>query len=232
MDIVKILNKHEFTVLFSGGKDSSATLLWVYNNVKHSKWNVLFVEMTSNTHPLCIKYVYDIIDKLNLRNRFIHARTRDFFELCKRWGIPIFRSYRWCKTLKLMEFKKYSCYFQVLGVKKCDSKLRSKFKSISYYKSTKSIGIHPILEWDNQKVLSYLKENNIDLNPCYSIYGHSGNCMFCPYADKKHIILTMQDEYWRNKIIDILNDERNVKGKFGRFIKERWLGYSKQRTLM
>jgi len=231
INVKDILNKHMFTVLFSGGKDSTTTLLWVYNNVRHNKWNVLFVEMVGNTSSLCVEYVYGLIGELGLKDRFIHAKTEDFFELCRRWGMPIFKGYRWCKTLKLEQFKKHSHHFQVVGIKKSDSRLRSRFGIVSYYRSTKNVGIHPILEWNDEQVMEYLKENNVSLNPCYKIYGHSGNCMFCPYADKRHIILTMKDKHWRNKIIEILSDKRNEKGKFGRFIRDRWLSYSKQMVL-
>jgi len=49
----KILNQHRFTILWSGGKDSTAALLWVLDHVSHKDWNVLYVEITGNTHPKC-----------------------------------------------------------------------------------------------------------------------------------------------------------------------------------
>jgi 3'-phosphoadenosine 5'-phosphosulfate sulfotransferase (PAPS reductase)/FAD synthetase len=40
----KILNQvRDFTVLWSGGKDSTAVLLWVLENVNHTAWNVLYI---------------------------------------------------------------------------------------------------------------------------------------------------------------------------------------------
>ena len=72
----RILNKHRFTVLWSGGKDSTAALLWVLDHVKHDNWNILYVEITGNTHRLCTEYVLktarglDVEDKSMMRKAY------------------------------------------------------------------------------------------------------------------------------------------------------------------
>jgi len=53
-------NCRSFYVLFSGGKDSLATLLWVMENVNNDNWKILYTEVTGNTSPLCTEYVRKI----------------------------------------------------------------------------------------------------------------------------------------------------------------------------
>jgi len=56
-DLVRYLNRVRFSVLFSGGKDSLATLLWVLDHIKHNNWNIIYAEVTGNTSSLCTDYV-------------------------------------------------------------------------------------------------------------------------------------------------------------------------------
>ena len=69
LDPREFLKDREFTVLWSGGKDSTATLLWVLDNVKHDNWDVLYIEVTGNTHPLCTQYVVDTAKQLGIYNK-------------------------------------------------------------------------------------------------------------------------------------------------------------------
>ncbi|MEO0202349.1 MAG: phosphoadenosine phosphosulfate reductase family protein [candidate division WOR-3 bacterium] len=220
----EILNQNKFTVLFSGGKDSLATLLWIIDNVNHKNWNILYIEMTNNTHPLCTKYVYEIVEHFNLLNNFIHVKTQDFFELMNKWGPPL-PFYRWCLTLKSNLIKKYAYFITVSGIKKSDSKVRKKLQILSICKKSKKLDIKPILEWSNKDVYAFIKEHGISMNPCYKLYGNSGNCMFCPYADKNHIINVMSDKEWGEKIRKVLlkNKMKMMKGRIGKEIYERWM---------
>jgi len=65
INVKEFLNRKFFTVLFSGGKDSTAALLWVLDHINHSNWNILYVEVTGNTHPLCTRYVTDFCDRFD-----------------------------------------------------------------------------------------------------------------------------------------------------------------------
>jgi 3'-phosphoadenosine 5'-phosphosulfate sulfotransferase (PAPS reductase)/FAD synthetase len=231
VDIKSILNNNYFTVLWSGGKDSTACLLWVLENVEHNNWNVLYVEITGNTHPLCTQYVLATAEKLGISNKLVIERTRDFFELMDRWGPPLL-FYRWCLyQLKRNAFKK-SYKIQVCGIRKSDSKVRKKVSIFDFLNNKYTI--NPIIDWNKEQVTDFIKDHGIEINPCYKLYGHSGNCMFCPYHDKKSIILTMNDDCWRNKILSSLikNKEKCIKGKIGREIFERWTKYAKQKTLV
>jgi 3'-phosphoadenosine 5'-phosphosulfate sulfotransferase (PAPS reductase)/FAD synthetase len=231
---VEILNRTKFTVLWSGGKDSTAALLWVLDNVNHHNWDVIYVEITENTDPECTMYVIETADKLDISKKLKIIKTEDFFDLCKKWGIPTMY-YRWCLyTLKKKAIRQAE-KFTVTGVRRSDSKKRSEIGVLSYVKLTKKWCINPIFEWNKEDVLNYLKQNRIKLNPCYDRLGHSGNCCFCPYADQKHIIKTMSDPYWGSKISALLEDsrvkEKAFKGKISEQIYKRWAKWKWQTSL-
>jgi len=233
-DVLRILNQHKFTVLFSGGKDSTAALLWVYNNVSHNNWNVLYVEVTENTHPLCSQYVNEVCDSLGLHERLLTVKTADFFELMDRWGPPLLFAYRWCLyQLKIKAFNKHAYYYTVDGIRRENSKIRKGLKAINVLKIAKRIAISPLTTWTTQQVIDYIKDNGFKLNPCYARFGHSGNCMFCPYANKRHITLTLADPYWREKIVSALKKHENKmkKGSIGRSVFNRWMKNTPQLSL-
>jgi len=231
---LKILNKNRFTVLWSGGKDSTAALFWVLNNVSNRDWDVFYIEFTENTDQECTDYVIRTAESLGISEKLRIVKTEDFFELCRKWGIPTpYR--RWCLyNLKIKAFKQ-THEINVTGMKKSDSRRRASLDVISYGKLSKRTCVNPIVEWSKDKVFNYLNENGIKLNPCYDRLGHSGNCCFCPFANKKHIIKTMSDPYWRPKIADLLKHpkvkEKSEKWLIARPILARWLRWSEQEFL-
>jgi len=234
IDVKEYLNSRKFSVLFSGGKDSLATLLWVLDNVQHERWNILYIEITGNTHKLCNQYVHEICDELGVSNKLIHAKRQDldFFDALKKWGIPILGKSRWC----LSQFKRkvmirHSHLIQVLGIKATDSCRRKGRPLVELYRITNHIVVKPIYYWTKKQVIDYIRSWNLDINPCYAIYRHSGNCMFCPYHNKAQIILTLADSYWRKKILDALKAQRSpkvfkIKGYY------YWLRFLGQTTLV
>jgi len=228
----RFLSRRPFTVLFSGGKDSLAALLWVLDNVRHDNWDVLYIEVTGNTHQLCNKYVHKIVRDLGLEERFIHAKREDldFFECVKKWGVPLLGIYRWCMWhFKIKVVQKYSHLTQVTGIKKSDSYHRRNVKPIDVVRATKFITVNPILEWSTGEVIDFIKEHGVRLNPCYDLIGHSGNCVFCPYHNKKQIVLTLQDPEWRARILGAL---QYAKGRLSRKIARRWMKLAKQSVLV
>lgn len=209
----KVLEENRFTVLWSGGIDSTAVLLWVIDHIKHSDWNVLYVEVTGNTHPLCTQYVVDTAKRLGIYNKLIIAKREDmdFFEALKRYGIPIIRYNRWClHQFKLPLFLRYAHRVRVLGVRSEESVARTMMYSHVVYSPMESrIFVCPLFDWRKSQVLKYIEDHGIDINPCYALYGHSGNCMFCPNHTKDRIIKTLRDPEWRRKIVDALQAQKN-----------------------
>jgi len=224
------LSRRSFTVLFSGGKDSLAALLWVLENVPHSNWDVLYIEVTGNTHPRCTAYVGEICAELGILDRLGVARRvdLDFFECIGRWGLPLIGKWRWCLwQFKVRVMRRRSRPVQVAGIKRSDSYRRRTAKPVEYYKQSGFVVVSPLLEWSKAKVLDYIRERGVRLNPCYALYGHSGNCMFCPYHDRKKVVLTLRDPEWREKILSAL--ARVKRG--GRLVEEKkrlWLSAARE----
>ncbi|MEX0569426.1 MAG: phosphoadenosine phosphosulfate reductase family protein [Candidatus Njordarchaeota archaeon] len=233
-DIVSYLSSRKFTVLWSGGKDSTATLLWILNKIQHEKWNIVYVEVTGNTHYLCNQYIHDIAKSLGVDNKLIHARRENlnFFECLEKWGVPIFGKHRWCLyQFKQKVFIEHSHFIQISGIRKSDSSRRKKVKMLEYFRQTKKIAVNPILNWSKRRVLQYIKKHEIPINPCYNLFRHSGNCVFCPYHSKKQIILTLQDASWRKKILNTLQRVEQ-RGYISKHLIHRWIYYGQQRTLI
>jgi len=225
-----------FSVLWSGGKDSTAVLLWVLENVGHDNWDVVFTEVTGNTHRLNVEYVEQAARELGVANKLKVTRREDadFFEMLVKNGIPTLGRRRWCLyQFKEVVWRREARPVQVLGLRRSDSARRRGIGLIQYMKLTRSIAVNPIADWSGDQVLAKMKEWGLELNPCYSLYGHSGNCMFCPYHSKSKIIRTLSDPEWGPKIISALRqirnrDPRTIGGK--RLLL--WLRYAGQRQLI
>jgi len=232
------LDNKDFTVLWSGGKDSTAALLWVLNNVRSNGFKVLYVEITGNTDWRCNEYVLKTAESLGIEDRLIYHKATvnglDFYQLMERWGVPVM-FFRWCLyKLKIPAFQSVPTKFIVSGAKKGDSKVREKYvKGISYSRYAGKWSFNPIWDWSKEQVLDYLKDSGLKLNPCYDIFGHGGNCCFCPFYGKTQIIKTLSNPYWREKILAVLEKEKEnlLKGKAGRNVYTRWVRYAAQDTL-
>jgi len=224
----EFLKSRHFYVLFSGGKDSLAALLWCYEHFSRSKFDVLYVEVTGNTHPLCSQYVKQVCRELNVKLIIDARRNLDFFECLRKWGVPVINLARWCLYhFKIKVFERYSDRIHVTGLTK-RSRRKINISQVHLMRLSRSITVNPILEWSREQILDFIRDHGFNINPCYKIYGHSGNCMFCPYHSYQAIVLTMQDDAWRRKILDAL---RHCRGRIGRETYMKWLKLSKQSLL-
>lgn len=233
-----MLNMRSFSVLFSGGKDSLAALLWVLDHVNHKDWDVIFVEVTGNTNVENIEYVYDICEDLGIQDKLKHVNNarRDFFECLVKWGVPVIGVYRWCMHhFKTDVLKKHAQMWQVTGIRRSDSNFRKRYDLVQYFQRSHSVSVQPLVNWTKEEVIDYIKDHGLDLSICYEFFGHSGNCMFCPYHNKAQIVKTLCDYYWRKKILAALKMMEVERGRpAGRITKEKyelWMRLAKQRTL-
>jgi len=226
----------EYTVLWSGGKDSTAALLWALNNGLNFK--VLYVEIAGNTDNMCNEYVHKLAEELGIEDRLVHYRAvykgLGFFELVEKWGVPL-PSYRWCLTnLKMRAFKLADTDIVVSGLRRSESVLRKKYvQELTYMPKAGKVSYNPIWNWSDVQVRDYLRDNGVRLNPCYERFGHGGNCMFCPFYNKTQIAKTMCDNVWSSRIITMLRHNKNrlMKGEQGRKVYSRWMRYAGQKTL-
>jgi len=234
LDVVQYLDSRKFTVLWSGGKDSTAVLLWVANNIHHERWNILFVEVTGNTHPLNIQYVHGVAKQLGVSHKLIHVGRNDldFFEMMKKYGLPTFHK-RWCLNRFKQPFFRQTHRIQVLGIRRSDGFRRRNMKLVEWFRSTDNIVVNPIVEWTKRRVIDYIRAHEISLNPCYRLFGHSGNCMFCPFHKAHSIIRTLNDPLFGKKIKQILLlVEAKNKSQLARDKYIKWRKHIGQRLLV
>jgi len=217
------------TVLFSGGHDSTVALtLAVLAGLRN--FRVLFIEVTGNTDWHNVQYVYKMCEKLGVLDQLVHAKRRDidFWTALKKWGIPIPFYARWClNEFKISQVRKYSGYLVITGVRRSESPRRGSLQFVDRILEHRQIAVNPVLDWTDEDIHDFMREYGIPENPCYDLFGHSGNCMFCPYYGKSIIEKTLRDPHWREKIVRGLL-EANIRGKYGRQIAQRWLDIAKK----
>ena len=227
-----VLRYKRFYVDFSGGKDSLAALLWAYSNFQRDQITALYIEVTCNTHPWCTEYVKRVCSELNLP-LIIDRQNACFYSCLRRWGIPLIAAQRWCLNhFKVKVLRRYADRPHVTGVTR-SSVWRKSTQPVEYVRWSGNLTFNPILDWSREQIMDFIRDHGFQLNPCYERYGHSGNCMFCPYHQKHAIIMTLSDPFWRARIVPALRHvlAANRYGKMGYRLLRRWLDSTKQLTL-
>jgi len=188
---------NNYYVLFSGGKDSLCVLDLVAKNLK-SDFKVVYIEIPSNTHPLCNEYAHYIVEDYHGLD-LVHLKSEDdnFFELLKRYGYPSCIGYhsKWClnrfKNIPLKKYRKLKYAVGFSGMKIADSSNRKRYLSERFSEGVKinkktytfwgAITALPIIHFSKTDVWNYIKIDKLPVNPCYELIGNSGNCVICPY---------------------------------------------------
>jgi len=213
-------------ILFSGGKDSLVVLDLATQVFKPSEAKIVFTEITGNTDELNVDYVYRVWQKYYSDYELIHLkRNEDFFEYMLRAGTPGPKG-RWCmKQFKQVLWRRLPWPLFVSGMKRSDSAKRRLVYTSHFVRNDWIIKTNalPILNWTSRDVLDYVKERGLEVSPCYKIFGHSGNCMFCPFHNRRAVSLTLADPYWRSKILSYLPHTMKKSNKLKEMIRRRWL---------
>jgi len=101
-DIKRLLESRKPFILFSGGKDSLATLAYLKDVAKRVNIDLtaLYVDTTVGL-PENMEYVKKVCEYLGVNLKVVRPKI-DYFTLAKKWGIPSF-GYRWCcRELKII----------------------------------------------------------------------------------------------------------------------------------
>lgn len=168
-------------VLFSGGKDSSATLAYTKEVV--DKWaplakvNAIFADTTIGL-PDSEEFIQDFCALLHIPLHIVRP-NRDYFTLVGKWGVPRPRA-RWCcYHLKIEPIKKflqgYSDYVVIDGIRRKESRKRSLYPA-TYKHPHFGMVIHPIIDWTDEEVNEYLECKELPINPAYSFGFSSWEC--------------------------------------------------------
>ncbi|AZV47414.1 hypothetical protein C3L23_09075 [Nautilia sp. PV-1] len=236
----------DFIIMFSGGKDSTAVLLFVLNHIrKYNKKNrirILFFD-TKWEHEYTYQYLTYIEKKLGLKIERIE--TEGMKNLCvRKKRIPRGLVSRFCtKELKIIPFKKwlFENYIQkgkkagkdfiiVQGIRAEESDRRAERYDIFNVKNFeiekhrfKVIYWNAIFTWTKEQVFNYIKQNGLKLNPLYTELGMERvGCFPCVSARTVEIKAVAADDKYRKRVFELeeaVNKVRN--GKKMRFFVEK-----------
>jgi len=188
-DIISLLESRKSYILFSGGKDSLATLFYLKNIAEdiNGDLTVIYVDTTAGL-PQNTKYVKRVCKYLGVNLKVVRPKI-DYFTLAKEWGIPSF-GYRWCcRELKIKPIEEYldsikepKVVFD--GIRAAESNVRKQYIPIWYHPSFKCLSVSPLFYWSNQEVIDLINSNGLPKTLLHSL-GSSTECWCGAYKTEK-----------------------------------------------
>ena len=215
-DLRRLMKKSASYVLFSGGMDSLALLLYLLQAAPRSKDNVTALHIdTTAGFPEVTRYVRRVCKKLWVRLEVVSPK-RDYFELAKRWGIPGFQA-RWCcKELKVKPVRDFLAQVsgpKVVfdGIRATESYLRSTYLPVWYHPAFRCLSVSPILHWSKDEVREYVEASGVPKSPVAEL-GCSAECWCGAYKKRSDFekLLDVHPEIF-DKLVDV---EKAQSGRF------------------
>lgn len=179
-------------ISFSGGKDSTALILWAKENLE--EFTTVFCD-TGWEHS----YTYDYIEYINqtaLNGGLItikSAKYDGFADLSIKKGrvasamaryctqeLKIFPMRDWLKTIK----GEKTVY---VGIRAAESAKRAKMAEESFDETYKCIVKRPLLSWTAEEVFAIMERHGVEPNPLYKMGLGRVGCMPCIMVNKKEL---------------------------------------------
>lgn len=239
---------------FSGGKDSLATGLYLFNSgIKD--FDIVFCD-TGNEHQLTINYISECVDKFKEIGWKGNFQTLypvlDFHDLIRKQRIFPSSRKRYCTDkLKIRPFTDYVLdhvkdhFIVYQGIRAQESLSRSKLpeecvywdlenkklriyriKDIRKFKQEFSDEVRrPIFRWSAMEVVNYILDNGFEMNPLYSLGQKRVGCFPCVLSGPKEVKQIYLRFPWR--IQELIDLEKEVFGGYfeNNLIPERfWSG--------
>jgi len=215
-DLRKIIRRAKSYVLFSGGKDSLCTLVYLKDIAKsiNKEITALHIDTTAG-FPEVVREARNICKELKIPLKILRPE-RDFFQLAKRWGIPSFKS-RWCcKELKVNPVRNFLSKIndrKVIfdGIRAVESPQRRTYLPVWYHPTFKCLSISPIFLWSDKRVKEFLNSRNLPENPTKQ-FNCSVECWCGAYKKRSDFekLLDVHPDIFE-KLVQV---ERAQKGKF------------------
>lgn len=197
---IQLLNEAKKAfVLFSGGKDSSAALVYTKELISKMSQPPTLVAIHIDTTiglPETQDFIKDFCKRIEVELEILKPRT-DYFTLVKQWGVPRPRA-RWCCFhLKIQPIRDYlqgySDYVVLDGIRRQESRKRSGYPAI-YQHPHFGLVIHPIIDWSDEEVNNYLEDRGLPLNPVYELGFSSWEC-WCGIYKRKSEFEKLKETY-------------------------------------
>ena len=216
----------KYIISISGGKDSTATLLFMLERVKKEDIEVVFID-TKWEADETYEYLDYLEEKLNISITWIESEGME--ALCLRKKTMPNRIMRFCtENLKIKPFNKwlYENYVSknkdfiiCQGIRREESQARADTETFEIIKQTynrKSFFVktlYPIAYWKKKRVFDYIEEKGLKPNPLYSRGFNRVGCMPCIF-DRKSLIY--MPEKYKKRLREL---ERKVSEKIGKEAK-------------
>lgn len=215
-DIKRLLDSRKSFILFSGGNDSLATLVYLKDIAKEVKNDLtaIYVDTTAGL-PENAKYVKEVCKYLDINLKIVGPKV-DYFTLAKKWGIPSFK-YRWCcRELKIKPIKEFLSTIKESkvvfdGIRAAESNARRQYIPVWYHPSFKCLSVSPIFYWSDEQVISYVNSNGIPKTFLHSL-GTSTECWCGAYKTKSDFEKLFNLD--RNMFYKLVEVEEENKGRY------------------
>ena len=203
-------------VSFSGGKDSTALILWAKENLKD--FTTVFCD-TNCEDPQTYEYI-DYINKVLLDGKLIVLKSEKydgFADLSIKKRRVASANARYCtQELKIIPLKKYFEQFEDVhsynGIRADESPRRAKMTEVVFDEYLNATIHRPLLKWTVKKVFAIMKRYNIEPNPLYKEGMSRVGCMPCIMCNHREMRNIIKDK--PEVIKKILDLEANVGRSF------------------
>lgn len=174
-------------VSYSGGKDSTATLLWALSTGLPTR--VIYAD-TGNEPPDTPAYLDYIQATLGITIEAYHRPSHSFTEIVRRRGMwPIPRRCLVSRTVKIDDFAWYLNHSHtppsalvLIGQRREESATRSRLPHFSPTSKLYRPVYRPILDWTTPQVFSYLQQHGIAPHPAYHHGRRRIGCVWCVHS--------------------------------------------------
>jgi len=232
----------KYIVSLSGGKDSTACLLWALDNIDKDKVVPVYID-TKWEHHSVYEYLDYLEDKLDIQIERIESIGME--ALCEKEKCMPNQVKRFCtRELKAKPYlqwiyenflKKDIDFISIVGIRREESKARADAEIIKLteerFNGEKFLAktLYPIVYWSTQRVFDYLKQHDIEPNPLYKKGWSRVGCYPCIFAKTSEIKL-MEQEY-KNRVKRLENKISSMHGKKITFFEPNRNRHLKQRGL-
>jgi len=217
----------KYIISLSGGKDSTASLLWALDNLPREDLFFLFID-TKWEHHITYEYINYLENKLNIN--IFRLESEGFENMCIRKKFIPNVTMRFCtKELKIKPFLKFLYenfilknvdFIVIEGIRKEESKSRFEkevFEVKKEFYNRKSFFVkklYPILYWSKNDVFEFIRKHKIEKNPLYNMGFTRVGCMPCIFYTKE--LLYLPDEY-KKRVKDLEDKISLLRGEKVKF---------------
>jgi 3'-phosphoadenosine 5'-phosphosulfate sulfotransferase (PAPS reductase)/FAD synthetase len=222
----------KYVVSVSGGKDSTALLLYALNNLQVNKDDEIIPVFadTGWEHDDTYKYLDYLEEKLNIKIIRLKNEIGGMREVALHKNFMPNQMMRYCtEELKQKHFKKFVYenfvskdidFISLVGVRREESKARADaecFKIIRETYNRKAFYIKrlmPLAYWSTKRVFEYIQENGLEPNPLYKKGYSRVGCYPCIFANKSELEM-LEGKYLKR----LRSLEKEVSEKLGKAAK-------------